>query len=814
MSAFSDHTPFNAPPSPSQQVDTSSEIQGTAESQKLTSNAMYVGTITRVNMATGLMDVRILQTIVNDCVWAAGVMMNIIGVNTHYTPPAGTSVIVMYTSGTSYVISVIPSSRLAAKFPGINCTGTPPADWLANLSAFSTPFWNADKGVGANPADAVAGEFVLENALGPFIGVLTNIATLSAGSRASIEACLLNDMVRITSRYFMHHRADADVMAYDNGRLNYEENATSYPHEAFGNVSKDDPYGEMEKGAVSLAELRDDDTGRWRFSKWQGFMGDFIHTCITDPMETIGRIAAESIRSGKSSIHQGSDGTILVQSVAEIALERVVRVLVPIRTERWDDANAICAEQLDTMNARFIKMWEPGVDMKKFGQTVWQLREYSRYLSGLHSLGRFMQNRFIIPSEKNTPKPKWTNDEKDRKEANPDYGDAYIDAYSCIRIMRDGSIIVMDTENSAIVMNKGNVSISAKNDIIMHAGRDISLNAKNIYTTAAKNHQACSVEGVMELKSRAAMKLYCELGGVWLKSDFDKEKSKQMSKDNRLFQSEEPTEPQAPGNEYGVFIESPNAKTAMSSKKGTYVNVTGEEKDNSVVVTAFGGDVVNMAKNNVLIQASSSVNIASVKPIYIGAPEAVNINSQLIALGGNCVVRGSQLDVTSLNAKFGSFKGGIRGPKNPQGNPRHENHIQSMGDDEKGPDLPHEIKAPKRTEVGDILTTNGRWEFTRNTWHSADVENDNGTVLHENPYEQACKLKDQGTETHEGVPLSKMRLLYGVSCPFPGANAMMACHTPKDKTPLNQTSEEEPQNYATSAAQYVTQPYTLWYKTK
>ena len=49
---------------------------------------------------------------------------------------------------------------------------------------------------------------------------------------------------------------------------------------------------------------------------------------------TASSIAQDAFRPGKSRIQQMSDGSILMQSVAEIAFERVCRVQIPYRLQQ------------------------------------------------------------------------------------------------------------------------------------------------------------------------------------------------------------------------------------------------------------------------------------------------------------------------------------------------------------------------------------------------------------------------------------------------------------------------------------------------
>jgi hypothetical protein len=54
-------------------------------------------------------------------------------------------------------------------------------------------------------------------------------------------------MVRIVDNYYAHHHCGGDTFIWNNGRNNYESHFTSYPHEAAGKLTPDDPYAEAYK---------------------------------------------------------------------------------------------------------------------------------------------------------------------------------------------------------------------------------------------------------------------------------------------------------------------------------------------------------------------------------------------------------------------------------------------------------------------------------------------------------------------------------------------------------------------------------------
>lgn len=402
---------------------------------------------------------------------------------------------------------------------------------LKSVADGDTPDYHNNDGLrgGVSPdvaRDFLEGELDLSNALGVGLQLLGTFARLSGGARAYVEALAVNDMVRVVSEVFRTHTSFGDHEEYNDGRLNSVTHGTSYQAEAMGaGTGKElgDPKLLLENGIVDVDAA--DKQGAWRYSKFVGFLGDMVHMFVTQPEKVLQSTAEESIRSGKARLQMMSDGTILGQSVTEIAFEKVTRIPVPRKKKEWDDPTGMLASELESLDAKFLKIWRGYGRARQEGgiaSVTYQLREYARWLSSYHSMARFLQNPkdYEVPSEAQTPRPSWKNNEQDVEDANEDIEDDFYDTYACMRIMRDGSVVHWSGDGSSVVMSDGNVQwhasrhleLSAAGDIRCHAGRDIVF-------TARRHMNITAVLGGLKIKARTFLDALSERGRLWLKSD-------------------------------------------------------------------------------------------------------------------------------------------------------------------------------------------------------------------------------------------------------------------------------------------------------
>lgn len=569
---------------------------------------VYTGVITSTHHGDNLYTVDIdgIKTQLN-CTWAAGIFSPMIGIRTKYYPELNTRVAVLATGGAiNWIISTAPNETYDYSAGAANSMVEVQ---LSEVEA--EPFKQEFKGAAQNvtkPNDLLEGEFDISNNFGVAVQFLTTMVRLKASERAKIEASLMDDMVRIVSETFKHYSAFGDYQIYNDGRLNVRFDGTSYEHESFGKLSDQDPLVDLDSNKVDFKDTFTQ-TGRWRFSEYIGFLGDFIHTFVTEPSATLAGIAEEAVRPGKARMQMHSDGTILMQSVADIAIERVCRVVTPTEKKRQDDPEGNKKDEFNRLNKEYLKIWNYGKDMSKAHYSAYQLRQYARWLSCYHSFARFHQldKDWSLPLETDVPAThSWHNQENDVKQANDGQSTLY-DVYATFRIMRDGSILVMDGFNSAISMVRGNIQMSSVRHIELDAAGDIKITAgQNIYIKARRNIEISAIVGGLTLKARAWWKALCEWGSVWIKSD-----AVDLSKEAAPSPEDATQDPEPEIHAGAIFLDASKGQTLLQSERRMTLNVTGEpdsSSDNqdttaSVVVQSASQDVRLIGKRNSVVKS-------------------------------------------------------------------------------------------------------------------------------------------------------------------------------------------------------------------
>lgn len=485
---------------------------------------IFVGVVTGNLLPNNLVQVR-LQGVEREinCVWAAGIISGLLGFKTSYIPTVKTKVLVYYTGqDVSYIVGSIPT------------TMTDPADYGRSLldpdgKAFSESEVYKQRRKGATrlmashkpPIDLAEGEIAIDNLMGVGIEFLRHMAALTAGDQARVETHLMNDMVRVISGTFRHHSALGDHKIYnDGGRLNMEFNGTLYDFEAYGSLNNQQPRAKMDVsdkpnlGQDSQIDGVNDD-GRWRMSQYVGWLGDFVNMWVTDPVQALGRLAADQVRSGKFRCHVNSDGSCLVQSVSEICLEKVVRIPVPIRKRREDDPAGNRSDSA-VKNTKVLQNWKPSGNLFEI---AFQLREYSRWLSNTWSMARFRQMDldFKVPTEAETPRQNPNSYQEDKYAENHDAQNqnvaAWSEVYSCIRILRDGSLMMVDGYGNSITTTQSGVMISSASDIYLEAAGSINMVAgRDINLLAQKNVGITAVKEAIRLKAKTSIQSLVEAG--------------------------------------------------------------------------------------------------------------------------------------------------------------------------------------------------------------------------------------------------------------------------------------------------------------
>jgi len=453
------------------------------------------------------------------CVWAAGIISGMLGLKTSYLPPVKTEVIVWWPpkSAFGYIVGTLPSIQVDPGRQQRTILGDPDSNFTKQQVFHVGTSKDSQVFVGHKPpVDLAEGELHMDNLLGVGLSLLRNMASIQAGDLARVECHVMDDMVRVLSDTFKHYSAFGDYsISNDGGKLNVVWNGTSNDYEAWGNRDAQSARAGMNNPTdvnQKLTATDQSDDGRWRFTQYIGWLGGFIHTFFTDPVDALGKIAENQFRSGKAHFHVNDDGAILVQTVADIVLEKVVRIPVPVPIRRENDPKGNLS---DTTLALPAPTWKPS-DSDNLFEMAFQLREYARWLNNSCALSRFRQldREWQIPSETDTPAPDINSAEADRKKAN---GGAvnWQTVYSTIRIYRDGSIQTVDAYGNAITTTKVGIQISTPKDLYLQAGGSVNIVAgRDFNVVAQKNVNLSAVTAAVRLSSKTAMQFFCTAGNI------------------------------------------------------------------------------------------------------------------------------------------------------------------------------------------------------------------------------------------------------------------------------------------------------------
>jgi hypothetical protein len=598
---------------------TSSSVEA-GNRDKLQIGTIVLGQVVYVNPENNLCKVKTLYPSqdINNCVWLTkSFTAPILGYRIKSMPAEGTYVYLLY-GNPSYILGIISSPAPDELYSEILTSD----GQYTRQEHFSGEMY---KGAEIN-ASTLEGEFEIENAFNVGLSFLANIVALKAGERAKVESHVLEDMVRIIAEKFKVVTPLGTTTSYDNGRPNMEINFGSYKPELLNRASNSmnsqsgNPDG---YGGIPQPGSEEDPIYSFghRFRAYVGYLGNFINMFVSDPLKNINQIS-----SGKAQIYMGNAGEVLIRSVSEIALERVVRIVTPVRIKDFKP-NEIKEEFEGD-----VQKWNYNSGGNDSLHTcAYSLRCYARYLSNFLSLMRFYGardenkvNPFKILPENSLLIPDMNNLESDLSAANPNV--IFKETYSTIRIMRDGSIVTMSSDGSSIYQGRGIIDISAPKDIRIEAARDLSIIVgRNAFIKSKKDIEICSVEGKISQKSREDFNVLAEEGRIWIKSDAATEKSEQ-----------------------GILLDSSKNKVLVNSKEDT---VLIQEEGDFIVDVKKGNFLANVnlflglvSKNgNMRIKANEDINLKASKVFMdsrlINLANKITVNSRELIIGLSTTIK-------------------------------------------------------------------------------------------------------------------------------------------------------------------------------
>lgn len=757
----------------------------------LTPGSVYTGRVkARQTDGTYTIDVEDPVTQVLDARLAMPVVGGLMGFNVRAHIPQRTMVKFAY-GDPSFIYAVIPDKA---------------QDWL-NAQTRSI-VWGAvaDREIGVtdlfgdHAEDLLEGECEIGNLHGVSLDLLTTLMRMRAGDRAAVECHLINDMVRIISGQWRHISGMGEELIFDHGRPTKERTWSMYRHEVMGAEKENEPFATLKGDEVDREELeakRVTAQGRHRFREFLGFAGDFIHSFVSDPPKTIVELAKagteDKLPGGKNWIHRNSDGTVIIQSVTDIRLERVCRIPVPVRIANHEDPDVTSKRVYDQLESEYLAIPKAASPIASDPFTLaYHIRSYSRWMSRYHAFARMLQlsKDYEVPAESDCPAPSWTNFEEDRAAKNPwpdpDNPSQRIvsyDTYACITILRDGSIVTHDGYGSAIVMSNGNVQVSAARHLDLEAAGDIRLVAGgSILARARRNIELSASIGGLILKSYAWIKGFCEAGSVWLRSNAitDKDEAPQPK-------GATPTNPEGLGGPVAeiagwnlganpgtaLLLEAGAGVAALRASTGMTIAV---DQPNALNVTTQGN--LNLfGRNLAALHSQRAASIGGVQTVAISAPSVISNASQFY-VGPNrdepfIAMAHGQLYCWNIRSKIldaTTIRGGEVGPIVPYPDPqpdlpmkRHFNHIMTLDEDVEAPDPPADsiIEALEEAiEVSgvppelpwDTAYGGPRWGYPENSEYAWDGRENVAGLVPETITQQNLRLDDTIKNPSGGDP--------------------------------------------------------------
>jgi len=442
--------------------------------------------------------------------WAVGAIhSSLLGLRTNFHPEPGTEVLVLRTPETdqNFVIATIPhpigrdeSNQDASSDQTVFDTEV--GQRLAGDS-------NLDRGDATPKRDRVFGEYDLTTAHGVGLSVLQNLTRLGASELSMIEFHMLDDLTRVVSENYEHISALGDFSIRNDGsRPTAIWRGSSKLHETEG---RDSP-----QGVEHSAEDPFTDGARRRFEIYLGHLGNILHMFVHDPAESVGQLAA-----GRFRAHVNEDGSLLVQSVADIIFEKVVVIQVPAAQYTADDPEGDHLDELEYQPDPHLRTWIAESETDVFLES-YKLRDYARWMNNWFSLAQFHRSKrdYQVPTESEAPQPSLDNVDVER----PNSGAAAthevsIQTYATMRIFRDGSILHQDGYGSTVHMAGGDVTLSAAKNLRLESAGDTTITAgRDLIVKTFRHIDMVSATGGFTLRAKRWLRALVTAGQLSLES--------------------------------------------------------------------------------------------------------------------------------------------------------------------------------------------------------------------------------------------------------------------------------------------------------
>lgn len=622
-----------------------------------------------------------------DCICALGPFAGMLGIKSTFRPSIGSRVLV-WKGQSNFIISCFPGDLPdAASHAGRSITNCGTRDLSLEADQPSTdsiPMHNA-------PQDLFDGEYEMGFLQGGFIRFLMMMTSLGGNERAQIQFHVLRDLVRLISGNFEHFSAFGDEVIMDDGQVSIEVNGTPVPYERLGLENEGDPL-DMPADDFDGEAFNPLRTGRWRYTKMLGFLGGQLNEWFTHPMEAAGEMVNTAFRSGLHRNHVGPEGEVLIQSVTEIALERVVRIPVPIRLKHHEDPEGVLREQFKDLDTSFLKTWP-----QKKGQaghhSLFLLRDYARWLAQYHSLARIHQlaakaGEFHVPSEFDTPEPEIGKHDEDVRKANAD-NTYWKDTYATIRIGREGSILLLDGYHNSYHSGPHGINIDTPRHLRLTVGGDMSaIVGGNFLMRARRNIEMVAEKGGFMAIARGFWKAVSTKGAMLLCSESDP--------GNKAGPDGDIPAPEYDDNNYGLVITSPKAGVHIEAGKGMKLSQT--DADSSFEIDNVGQSRIELVKELDLILRKGAIVDVGPEALQFNGGRTVFRNYTEVVFENSARFYPAGADINILKTTAVTAQNGFTGPSDKV----IKRAQPGLGNDAPDTSMPVEVGTPVRVAGVDI----------------------------------------------------------------------------------------------------------------
>ena len=503
--------------------------------------SLFKGRIQAYDYATQTYTVYGGNTLTSSCVNVCTLLSGLLGLKINTILEPGTPVLVLKDTtnfNTAYILGTMGTGFTNENLFSSNYIGTDPSNQVLQTLAKDSGKNEAIKGTADAAAIGLApGETSIHNASGSALQLLHTLASLKASDLAKIECFVQDDMVRILSKTYQNINALGEYNIYnENGQLNVVWKGTNKEFESFDKSSSGTGIGNASGNIVTDVENGPeesfDEDGRWRFQTYIGQLGNFIHLFITDPKKVLNTSGDKCI-PGRANLHVNEDGSVLVQSLSDIAFEKVVRIPVPVEKKRWEETSTGNAFDPEAM-----KNWTTRGD-ESLWQMSYKLADYSRWFSQTYCNSGFIGNkeRFVKPDETNMDEASPFADDVERESVDGAFISDFDEsqkAYATIRIFKDGSIVLADAYGSSVHLTGGYIQLSAAKDMNIHATGNLNISANDIAVTALNSFTATSVNGTAELAGKTMARVASTEGFTVLESTMTDMETVEQSKNESV----------------------------------------------------------------------------------------------------------------------------------------------------------------------------------------------------------------------------------------------------------------------------------------